>query len=175
MIAIRLLLMLYFGVLATAFVFTVPVFMAPDEPAHLDYINFVAERGQLPYQYDPEQAVPIEGNQPPLYYLLGVGVNRLSGSNRTVRLTEEARRLAQVHRPPRPEHTFVTPADRRSFYALRVFSVGIGCANVLVILAVCGLFFEEFAYAVLAAFLAASLPQFLFLSAVVNNDTLSNL
>src|SRR5712692_3036177 len=46
--------------------FAVPVFEAPDEPDHWQYAQYLHEQKKLPF-YNPGF---IEGNQPPLYYLL---------------------------------------------------------------------------------------------------------
>ncbi|MFQ5593643.1 MAG: hypothetical protein ACE5HA_05805 [Anaerolineae bacterium] len=57
--------------LATVYSVTTPLFEAPDEVWHFQYIVHVSEAGTLPVQ-DPEHPGPWrqEGSQPPLYYAL---------------------------------------------------------------------------------------------------------
>ncbi|MEW5800936.1 MAG: DUF2142 domain-containing protein [bacterium] len=53
-----------------AFSLTVPVFDAPDEPYHFEYIRFLAEHKNLPNQTVEELSLTTEGFNPPLYYLI---------------------------------------------------------------------------------------------------------
>ncbi len=96
-LALALIVLLYTAI-AVQYARLTPPWQAPDEPAHYNYIRHVAERGALPvlqpgdYPYDyleeikarqfpPEMSIdPIryESWQPPLYYLLGAGVYRLT-------------------------------------------------------------------------------------------------
>jgi hypothetical protein len=55
--------------LAVGFQRSVPLFEAPDEPSHLQYVAFVGQEHRLP-RYGATPEVPGEGMQPPLYYLL---------------------------------------------------------------------------------------------------------
>jgi 4-amino-4-deoxy-L-arabinose transferase-like glycosyltransferase len=91
-------LVAYVG-LGLLYALVTPVWQAPDEPAHYNYIRYVAERhsfpmlkpGDYPGEYleeikaahfPPEMSIePIryEFHQPPLYYLLAVPVYQLSG------------------------------------------------------------------------------------------------
>ncbi|MGA1794980.1 MAG: glycosyltransferase family 39 protein [bacterium] len=48
----------------------VPVFNAPDEPFHFEYMRFLAQNRQLPNQATEERAISTEGFNPPLYYAL---------------------------------------------------------------------------------------------------------
>jgi hypothetical protein len=53
-----------FGALATAYQQTIPLFEAPDEPSHMQYVGFLGIENRLPlYGASPE--VPGEGMQPP--------------------------------------------------------------------------------------------------------------
>ncbi|NLG27679.1 MAG: hypothetical protein GX557_07185, partial [Chloroflexi bacterium] len=94
--ALRLILLLYL-VLATLYALVTPAWQAPDEPAHFNYVKFVAERGSLPElrpgDYPAEylerikaarfpadmsiDPIRYESHQPPLYYLLASLVYRL--------------------------------------------------------------------------------------------------
>lgn len=65
-------LLLVYLLVAGVWSFVVPLGEGPDEPAHFQYVLFLAGEGRLPVQSaDPSTSeVPGEGHQPPLAYLL---------------------------------------------------------------------------------------------------------
>ena len=70
-----------FAGFAVAYTRITPVDASPDELSHLHYINGIADHLRLPPAGEPER------QQPPLYYLLGAIVARLSGDDpRLIRL-----------------------------------------------------------------------------------------
>jgi hypothetical protein len=93
------LILLAYVALAALYAINLPAWQAPDEPAHYNYIHELAATGQLPVlrvgdydqayieqltgqRFPPELSVaPLryEAHQPPLYYLLGAGIFRLTG------------------------------------------------------------------------------------------------
>jgi len=98
---IRYLILLAYLVLAALFASTTPAWQNPDEPAHYNYVAFVATEGRLPVlqmgDYDeaylqrlkdekfPAELsiapVHYEFHQPPLYYILATPVYWLSGGS----------------------------------------------------------------------------------------------
>lgn len=92
------LIVLVYLALATLYAVNVPAWQAPDEPAHFNYIHELATTGQLPVlrlgdydeayireltsqRFPPELSIaPLryEAHQPPLYYLLGAEIFRLT-------------------------------------------------------------------------------------------------
>ncbi len=175
--------LLAFTVLATAFTLIVPVFEAPDEPDHLAHINFVASRGELTNQFDPDRFVIAEGNQPPLYYVAAAILVRAFGP---------FDHSVSVHSTRNPEHlwnggpTFSTPlfrhpvtfrsaADRRIFYLLRLFTVALGAANLAALLRLSRRLARGPQQAWTAGWLVATLPQYLFHCGVLGNDVLAAL
>ncbi len=92
------LLVLVYVLIAVQYARLTPPWQAPDEPAHYNYVKYVAEHGALPILrmgdfpsayleeikgrgFPPEMSIePIryESWQPPLYYLLGAAVYRLT-------------------------------------------------------------------------------------------------
>jgi 4-amino-4-deoxy-L-arabinose transferase-like glycosyltransferase len=171
-----------FAYLSAVYALLVPPFELPDEPDHLAYVNFVAERGALPNQYHPEQAVLREGHQPPLYYVLGAMLVRATQADHRV----EVRPVP--HRPPdpdAPEHIpiyrhvdrpiFPTGADRVGFYLLRLLSVLMAAVNLFVALRLFERLLPQPAQAVMASLLMVGLPQFAFISGGITNDNLANL
>ncbi len=173
-----------FAFVAAVYALLVPPFELPDEPDHLAYVNFLAQRGELPDQYDPTRMVLREGHQPPLYYALCTLVVSLTQPDRRV----DVRPVP--HRPPdpsAPEHIpifrhvdmpiFPSEADRVGFYLLRLLSVLMATLNV----AVAGRLFERLfehersQLPLIASLLLVGLPQFAFISGGITNDNLTNL
>lgn len=96
---LALILITYLAV-GSAFAVYTPPWQAPDEPAHYNYVVYVAENGRLPellpgdYPLEylealkaarfpadmPVDTVRYEAHQPPLYYVLAAGVYRLAGT-----------------------------------------------------------------------------------------------
>ncbi len=96
--ALPLLLATYL-VVATLYAVSTPAWQAPDEPAHYNYVRFLAEQHRFPVlklgdypaayledikaaRFPPEMSIaPIryEFHQPPLYYILAVPIYRLFG------------------------------------------------------------------------------------------------
>jgi hypothetical protein len=131
----------YFAAVAGALWWVVPPFETPDEPDHLAYVSFVAERRALPNQRVPAQTVENEGTQPPLYYVLAAAIVRALASDATVDVRPACNLLHVWNGGPRadvpfyhhwPEGAFVTPSDRRAFFAVRLLSVLLGVATVAV-------------------------------------------
>ncbi len=150
-------------ILGTLYAAYTPAWQAPDEPAHYNYIRYLAEQNRFPVlkagdypaayleeikaaHFPPEMSIdPIryEFHQPPLYYLLAVPVYRLCGGAllplRLLSLAMGALLLLVVHRAVQvlvPGRPFLAPAT--------------------------------------AAFVAF-LPMHLAMTAAVNNDTLAEL
>jgi hypothetical protein len=174
-------LALIYGVLA-------PPFESPDEVGHFFTVKYIADYGRLPV---PEKALSErylygqEGTQPPLYYLGGALLLRLSGVN-----TQDAWDYLHVnphttcgsphlagnkgflaHDPAR--ETFPWRGSLLALHLLRLYSTALGLATVLGVYATARLCFPDRPLAApLAAALTALNPQFVFVSAGVNNDNL---
>ena len=156
-------IVLIYLVLGVLYALYTPDWQAPDEPAHYNYIQYVAEQHRFPVlkpgdypavyleeikaaHFPPEMSIaPIryEFHQPPLYYLLAVPVYRL-------------------------------------FYGallpLRLLSVGIGALLLLVVYwAVRALAPDRPLLALGATAFVAFLPMHLTFIAAANNDTLAEL
>ena len=172
----------YYAMFAAAFALLTPPLEAPDETGHLAYVNFVARYAVLPNQTVPERAVVGEGHQFPLYYLLPAIATRLMLADDTVDLRPipnpashgaSARPGAFPKFVHVPDTMFLTRSDRLAFYALRLYSVMCGAVTVWLTWLIAGRIVLDRRSRLLAAFLVASLPQFLFISGAVNNDNLA--
>jgi 4-amino-4-deoxy-L-arabinose transferase-like glycosyltransferase len=70
-----------FAGFAIAYTRITPIGASPDELSHLNYISGIADHARLPPASQPER------QQPPLYYLLGAAVSKLTGGDpRLIRL-----------------------------------------------------------------------------------------
>ncbi len=145
-----------------------PPWQAPDEPAHFNYVRYVAERGALPVlqmgdfpadylarftnpKNTPTMSIdPIryEAWQPPLYYLVAAGVYRVAGGG----------------------------ALAGQLFALRLFSVALGALLIAVAYrAVATLAPGRTWLALGTAGFVAAVPMHVATTAAVNNDTLAEL
>ena len=174
--------------LAITYGLIAPPFESPDEIGHFFTTKYIADFGRLPAP-DVEPAEKYlygqEGTQPPLYYLVGALIVRASGVS-----TESAAEYLQVN----PHTTCGSPqlAGNKGFLAhdpveeafpwqrtilalhlLRLYSTLLGLATVLGVYAIAHLCFPEHpGAAAIASALTALNPQFLFVSAGINNDTM---
>jgi hypothetical protein len=74
-------LLLVFGLLATVYSLSTPLFEAPDEPWHYAYVRWLAEGHGLPRLDDDASGAGQEVAQPPLYYAVAALVNGLVGDD----------------------------------------------------------------------------------------------
>jgi len=160
-------------VLGALYATRTPAWQVPDEPAHYNYVKYVAENGQLPklevgdypadyleqiksQRFPPSlsiEAIRYESHQPPLYYLSAAAVYRLG-------------RMLLGH----------AGTDREAAVLLRLFSVLIGGVTLVVgYLIVRKVYTGEPMLAVGTVAFMAFLPMHLAMNAGVNNDALSEL
>jgi hypothetical protein len=156
-------IMIAYAIAALSYVWYTPSWQAPDEPAHYNYIAYVAEERSLPVlesgdydqalldsmlrsHFNPPDGVTslrYEYHQPPLYYLLAAPVYWLTGG---------------------------------SLLALRLFSVLIGaCAIAMLYLCLELVFPTKTLIVVGATAFAALLPMHVSMLSAVNNDGLAEL
>jgi len=154
--------------LAVQYARLTPAWQAADEPAHFNYVRYVAERGALPVLqagdyphayleeikakgFPPEMSIdPIryEAWQPPLYYLLAAGIQRLALAWPTA----------------------------QQLLALRLLSVAFGTLLLLIAYQVAGALAPGRTWLALGATaLVATVPMHIAITAAVNNDTLAEL
>ncbi len=178
---------IYFSVISMIFMVVIPPFEAPDEQFHLQYINFVSKYNTLPNQYEdltnPERHVG-EGHQHPLYYIVTGFFNYFLNTDSHVRfnlIVNKKHDWKKVIEGKLPvfnhinDGVFLDREDKILFYCIRFFSILFSLLNLLFIIKIARLFFKESEYVFLTCFFVASLPQFIFISSVINNDNLANL
>ncbi len=156
-----LVIVIVYLIVAMLYAWYTPIWQAPDEPAHYNYIRALAGGEGLPVMepgdYDQQQLqrltsegfpsglsiepLEYEDHQPPLYYLLATPIFWLSGG---------------------------------SVFALRLFSLALGAVGVMVLFNILHFFFPKTPALVwLGGGTVAFIPQFLSITASVNNDALS--
>jgi 4-amino-4-deoxy-L-arabinose transferase-like glycosyltransferase len=154
--------------LLVAWSFAVPVFEAPDEPDHWQYVLYVRHTGRLPI-YGPGA---IEANSPPLYYFL---VAPFAADSDVPHKLVQVDARGEARRPPGARLYESLPSDFAKYWPLRITRLATVLLSVLTVL-VCycaGLeASSHHATGLLAAGLVAFLPQFTFRGMNISNDAL---
>ena len=154
---------------------SMPLFEAPDEFSHVRFVKWLAAEQRLPDEREALSAIGHEAWQPPLYYALlapfvaGIPLDDFY----SVAPINEAWRLGaamNVH--------FHTEAEafpyQKTTLAVRLARFVSTLIGAVAVISAYGLGrFVGGKTAVLAAALVAFNPQFLFISAAINNDTLA--
>jgi len=177
-------LILYF-LLALAYSVVTPIYEGPDEPMHYAYVRHLIETGSLPPLTGYEEGHPAhqETSQPPLYYATAALLTFWTpdqGDYAT--LLERNPHFAYPASPTTPDNknTWLhTPAEdfpyHRTVLAVRLTRLVSSLFGALGVVATWGLGRELWpssdSLPLLAAGLTAFIPQFLFMSGLVTNDT----
>ena len=184
LVCLFVLLALYV-VLALIYSLVTPVYEGPDEPMHYAYVRHLVETGQLPplTGYGGGHPAHQETSQPPLYYITAAVLTFWTPDQGDYATLLERNPHFAYPAPltvPDNKNTWLhTPAEdfpwRGTVLAVRVTRFVSLLFGVLGILATWGLGRELWPSSgwlpLLAAGVAAFIPQFLFMSGVVTNDT----
>lgn len=169
--------------LATAYSVINPLFESPDEVWHYEYVRWLVEGNGLPEPHDVGHAPwHQEGSQPPLYYLTAAALTSwVSTDNATevIRYNPHAavgqadsfgNKNMMKHGPVEawPWTGVVLSAHLARFLSILLGAVTVSATFASVI----QIFPEQRWAALLAGAIVGLNPQFLFLSASVNNDNL---
>jgi hypothetical protein len=170
-----------FGVLAVLYSLVTPAWEAPDEVAHFVYVKRLLTERALPVQ---QVGVLGVAHHPPLYYVLAAlaawpaDLSDPSGAfrpNPRFIWAEQGGRDVNAARHTTSE-TFPYAGHALALHLGRLVSVLLGMATVgLVVLTARDVFPERRAVWLLAGALVAFNPQFLFISAALNNDAMAAL
>jgi 4-amino-4-deoxy-L-arabinose transferase-like glycosyltransferase len=172
-LAFVFILMLYV-ILATAYSVIVPLGEAPDEVPHFTYIRYITLHRNLPVGAEEH-----EGFQPPLYYLIGAAATSwIDTEDYAIRANGD-----YSFTEDRPPFNLLLHTTAESFpyrgwalawHLIRLLSVAMGATTVWATYRIAKETFPSDEYiAVGAAAFNAFLPQFLFISGVINNDNLA--
>lgn len=178
-------IIIYFIAFALTLTFIVPPFESPDEDLHLDYINYLSKYGKLPNQYEDYKNPAVyvgQGHQPPLYYIIMSSVNYITNGGKEVKLIVNHNKKHSLFggtegKVPNFDYfnvnAFPDGGTKRVFYLFRIISILFGIVTLLYIYKTIKLVFEDKRIILLSLFVAASTPQFVFMNAVINNDSLA--
>ncbi len=158
--------------LAAAFSLAVPPGEAPDEPAHLDYLDSLLSSCALPSYRPDDRTLSYEAHQPPLDYLALAGVAAAIGVG-PVRYPFRADPNLDFGRPGSRAFLPATPgaATSRRFRVVRLIRAIAAPLTFLILIGVASDLRPVAPAVELAAAASVALaPQFLFVSATVNND-----
>lgn len=179
--------LVYFAVFSILFVFLFPPFEGPDENLHLQYINYFSKNLSLPNQYEGYKNKNFfvgQGHQHPLYYILtGLTAHVLNSDNSvdekkipdTVIIKDEKQTSYVPYYKIFDGNMFEAASDKNTFYLLRILSVIAGLFNLFFIFKISELIFKDSNWKFFPVVFAATLPQFIYIASVVNNDNLANL
>lgn len=163
-----------FVCLAAAYSVIVPLGEASDEVSHFAYIQHLLAHRSLPAA---EGAVLGESRQPPLYYLMGALLALPVPQQELVVIANPDFILDDPQTPNLLLHTrreaFPYQDTALAWHLVRLLSIALGAVAVWATWQTAREFFPDDAWLVWgAASAVALLPNFLFLSAAVNNDNL---
>lgn len=168
------LLLILFVLLSGFYSFVTPLFEAPDEKAHLQFISWLAQGNPLPNIQTDLANVSHEIGQPPLYY--GILAPVLAQFNLSdldtvapVNRNWQTGAGINVHFHTEAEQ-FPYQGTALAVHLVRLFSVILGSITVAATYALARTVSPPVAFT--AALLVALNPQFLFMSGVINNDNL---
>ncbi len=160
-----------------------PLFEAPDEVWHYEYVRWLVEGHGLPR---PEQVGHApwhqEGSQPPLYYLIAAALTRPIPTENAAQVIRYNPHAAMGHPEAFGNKNVMVHGRADAWpwhgvalaaHLIRFFSLVLGAITVIATYGTAlAIFPGRPILAILAASLVAFNPQFLFLSAAVNNDNL---
>ena len=175
-------LLFLFGVISLTYNLATPIFEAPDEVWHYAYARYIAEEHALPTLTDDASGAHQEVAQPPLYYAVAALVSGLAPDDDLPELmwhnpnfgyqaggavNDNKNMLIHTARERFPWHGAVLAIRLARFVSLAF--------GLLTVLAAWGLGRETFPQrpmlALTVAATVAFIPQFLFISSVVSNDS----
>lgn len=155
-----------------------PLFEGPDEIEHYRYIQFIARNAALSH---PTARAYGQFHQPPLYYLLTAPLLSMIGS-------PSVDDFHMQNNPHYPADISIVGNDNKNLWlhdavvenesaaqavaSLRLFSTVIGVGILIFVAAISRLLFSSLAMRCVMLAVAALIPQFIYLSSVVNNDVL---
>jgi 4-amino-4-deoxy-L-arabinose transferase-like glycosyltransferase len=167
-------ILLVFVLLAAWYSLTIPLGEAPDEVPHFTYVRYLAQHGRLPTTTEEHEAF-----QPPLYYALGAALTFWIEDEPDAPFAVRANAHYDVSDPRAPKNLLLHTADEAwpyrgwtlAWHLLRLLSIALGAITVWAVFHLGRVLFPaQPAIPLTMAALTAFTPQFLFMSAVANND-----
>ncbi|MGB8645886.1 MAG: glycosyltransferase family 39 protein [Anaerolineae bacterium] len=168
------LLLVGFLLIASAYSLVIPLGEGPDEVSHFGYVDYVATHGRLP---PPQGAAAGEVHQPPLYYLVAA-LSTAWVQPHNLQVIDNPDLV--LYDPQTPNVLLHTRAEGWPFqgaalawHLARLLSILMGAVTVWATWQIATALFPGRAWIAFgAAAFVALLPEFVYLSAMVNNDNL---
>lgn len=167
-------LLMFFG-LTVAWNFVTPVFESPDEPAHLQYILFVAGQGRQPNLFSEVHLAGTASFESPLYYLVLGNILRISGLTHPFDYPQRNLEFSWERADGPPNYFLPATGSYGYVHFLRVFSGLFGLGTILCSYLAAVLLEAPQPQRRMIAAVTGFLPQFSFISGVINNDALATL
>lgn len=147
--------------------FLIPIFESPDEPHHWLYARYLHDHWRLP----PYDATYIDGNQPPLYYVLIAPVVSDNVSPSLIARVDNGTLISPC--PPRVyENCFSDVSKYWSIRLARLITLFISLGTVLFTALAARDAARSGGAGLLAGGLIAFLPQFTFRGSTISNDAM---
>ncbi len=160
--------------LATWYSVTIPLGEAPDEVPHFTYVRYLAQHGRLPATTEEHEAF-----QPPLYYALGAALTFWIEDQQDVPFAIRTNAYFDATDPQAPKNLLLHSGDEGwpfrgwvlAWHLVRLVSIALGGITIWAVYKLGRVLTgDRTAIPLAMAALTATTPQFLFMSAVVNND-----
>ena len=167
-------LLILYVALAVWYSVTIPLGEAPDEVPHFTYVRYLAQHGRLPTTEEEHEAF-----QPPLYYALGAALTFGIQDESEAPFAVRANAHFDVEDPRAPKNLLLHSADEAwpyrgwalAWHLVRMVSIVLGVVTVWAVYELGRVIFPtRQVIPITMAALTAFTPQFLFMTAVVNND-----
>jgi 4-amino-4-deoxy-L-arabinose transferase-like glycosyltransferase len=156
------------AIFMVAWSLAVPVFEAPDEPAHWQVARYVFDHQKLPL-YD---ATMVEANQPPIYYLLIAPFARPSDEPTRATWIDGDDTMRQTFPPRWYLNTSQDLSRYRPIRVARLVTVFMGAIALVFVYLSAVEATASHRVGLLAVGLVGFLPQFSFRAGTISNDTL---
>jgi 4-amino-4-deoxy-L-arabinose transferase-like glycosyltransferase len=168
------LLLAAFVLLALAYSVTIPLGEAPDEVSHFAFIDYLTAQRQMPTLGG---AAVGEAHQPPLYYLIGALSTSWIPRGEWQFIANPDFVIDDPQTPDLLVHTrreaFPYQGGALAWHLARLLSVAMGAVTVWATWRIAMILFQEDQWLAFGATaFVAFLPEFTFLSGMVNNDNL---
>ncbi len=168
------LILVCYVVLAAWYSQTIPLGEAPDEVPHFTYVRYLAQHGRLPDTTEEHEAF-----QPPLYYAAAAALTFWIEDDPEAPFAVRHNAYYDVADPRSPKNLLLHTAAESwpyrgwaaAWHLARLLSIALGAVTIWAVYRLGRTVFPEIpAIGLAMAGLTAFNPQFLFLSAVLNND-----
>ncbi|MDD5772641.1 MAG: glycosyltransferase family 39 protein [bacterium] len=168
-----LILALYF-ILAINYTINVPIFEAPDEPDHFLHVKYLIKYHRLPLLDEKIPDAPRTAIHPPLYYFLSAIIYApFQAYDHAIEYTYNEK-FGLINKN-RYFHKDENLRDHFPFYIVRLFSILLGMGTIVFGWKTANELFEEKnTLTIMSTMLIAFIPQFIYISSVLNCDNLAN-